>query len=205
MPIDQAKLEAFDEKFPTFDRGQIGRLHKSDFMEFLNFFTVGGSLYEGGLPDGEEEDSEDDGEPIAFVGVQRYTQKLANYLWKSLDIKNEDSISKKLALYCLKGLSGYFQDFTLQVLFRVLDSDHDGLISNNELRQMKKLNGMPLSEDEMIKKFEKKLGKEIDEVDYKTFYFLFKNREADSDDTAYDPDLFDIEIDQKKEGCCLLI
>ena len=61
------------------------------------------------------------------------------------------------------------------------------------------------TEDEMIKKFEKKLGKRIDEIDFPTFYFLFKNRKTD-EKTAYPPDLFDIDAKQlQSDGSCCRI
>ena len=207
MPIDQGKIENFQQVFQRFDPNGTHKLAKSDFNAFVNSFTLQGKA----PPVDEEEDNanESDSEiqQMTFIGADSFDLKTTNYLWKSLDIKEEGYISEELCRYCMKGLSGYFQDFTLKLYFRVLDSKHTGYVSNNDLRQMKYLMNMNLSEDEMIKKFEKQLGHEIDEINYPDFFFCFKHRRTD-EETAYDPDIFGVRIgfiEDEKGGCCRIM
>lgn len=208
MPIEQDKIENFQQIFQRFDPNGTHKIAKADFNNFVNSFTNLGKAPQ--VDEEEEEANESDSEvqQMTFIGADSYDMKTTNYLWKSFDIKNEGTISEELCKYCMKGLSGYFQDFTLKLYFRVLDTKHIGYVSNNELRQMKYLMNMNLSEDEMIKRFEKQLGHEIDEINYQDFFFCFKHRKTD-EQSAYDPDIFGVRIgfndDENDGGCCLII
>ena len=164
MPIDQEKLRHLEEKFQLFDPANTKKLAKADFYEFINSFTISGKPEE--TSEEEEESSISLVKSMVLVGAENYDQKTCNFLWKSLDIKEEGYISQRMCFYCLRGLAGHFTDFTMKVFFRVLDVNHNGTVSNNELRKMRKWMGLIQTEDEMIKKFEKKLGKRIDKIDW---------------------------------------
>jgi len=202
MPIAQEKLDRFEEIYHSFSNA-AGKLSKSDFKRFLNSFVVS-------VPaNAEEEESDVDMDnitkAISLVGADYYDSKSAIFIFQSFDIKNEGEITKDIAFFCIRGLSGYFQDFSMKVYFRALDINRENRVYNNELRKMQKIMAIPGSEDDMIKKFEKRLGKEIDYVDYSTFYYCFKHRQIEEHDTAYDPEIFgNVQISDGSGGCCLI-
>ena len=206
MPLDQEKVDHFNDYFSNFEHGTIGKISKNNFKSFLNFFTLNQKDEDSDFEEIKDFDIFDISTPINLVGADYFDSLTTEIIWRSLDIESTGYISKDLAHYCIKGLSGYLQDFSMKLFFRILDENHQNKVSNNHLRKMRILMGMNGSEDEMIKKMQKKLGHEIDFLDYPTFYFCFKNRQTDINETAYDNDIFpNFKIKNSSEGGCCKI
>lgn len=210
MPIDKSKIANFNEIWAEFDSKEKGFIKKKKFHEFIMAFMnenynsqLASRPYidddEGYDPDIEEDP--DHPRPIKFIGVKEFHERTTDFLFSSFDINNEGIITKPQALNCIKGLSGYLQGFELKVFFRVLDVNRDQKISREEMCKMKYYLGLPYSESTMLKNFDNKLGKQFKSVNYKKFFYLFKDKTTE-EETAYDPKLFTIkppEEDKKKD------
>ncbi|EAY13697.1 EF hand family protein [Trichomonas vaginalis G3] len=213
MPIDKSKIANFNEIWARFDPDGKNILKKKKFHEFIQAFMIENwesSMASRPYIDNEDADIKEDEDPdhprpLKFIGVKEFSERCTNFLYDSLDINNEGFVTQKQCLHCVKGLSGYLQGFELKVYFRVLDTDRDQKVTRKQIVKMKYLLGLPYSESTMLKNFDNKLGKEFKKVNFKKFYYLFKDRPTE-EDTAYDPKLFTLkETDEGKGGCCLLI
>lgn len=183
MPISEEALERFDQIFGRFDPAMTGFIEHEQWHDFLNAFMEPGEVNARSADVDEQNDNSTEG--MRFITAPRMTQKMADVVFESFDLKRRGKIPKDLCKHCLYGLAGHVGDFTLKLAFRFLDKNRDRKLSHNELRESRRILGSKVSEDELMAKWEKKLGRKVDNVKYSEFYFLVKGKEYREGD-AYD-------------------
>ena len=202
-------VDQFEEFFDACDPSGSGKLTRDNIQRFLNMFIP------NARPEDErDEESDDFGNKkvtaVDIIKVKYYTESLCKIIWEGLDLDRVGYIDKSLAEYLIHGLAGHIPDFTMKLFFRLLDRDRDGVVNRNECRRMKTLLGKPVSEEEMLNRIEKKIGYPITTLDYPAFSMIFKNKECDPKDSAYEefPKYFQKEEEKEIKtdgGCCLIL
>ena len=197
MPFSSDKVMDFDSIYNQYaDMEDL--IHHEKFFDFIWAFQD--HQYDPKLEDDLSPLERPELNGINIINMKHYSHKVVEFIWSSFDIKQTGSINRQLTFYAINGLSGHVQDFQLKVFFRVLDTDRDGKLTSNQMRTARRLVGSKFSEDQMMQKFQKKLGRPVENINYPTYYFLFKSRETLPNEDAYD--MFD---NFEEGGCCLLL